>query len=91
MGEGERDSGLPSLKTVPLIADVTVNPEVNSHTLVGLESRTSYEVQIAGFTRTGVGVRSEARTFTTGKHGCTPSPRHRNADFIGVFKLILFP
>lgn len=59
----------PFTKTVTLIADVTVNPDVNRLTLKGLESGTPYQVQISGFTQTGVGVRSKAIAFTTDNHG----------------------
>lgn len=58
-----------SLKTVTLIADVTVSPDVNRHTLKGLESGTPYQVRISGFTQTGVGVQSKAIAFTTDNHG----------------------
>lgn len=66
--------GMPSkvvlfAEGVTLIADVTVNPDVNSHMLEGLKSGTLYKVQICGFTGAGVGVRSEVTAFTTDHHG----------------------
>lgn len=72
-GGGGADSHHLSLKTITLIADVTVSPDVNRHTLKGLEGGMPYEVQISGFTQSGVGVRSKAIAFTTDNHGYIPS------------------
>lgn len=67
-----------------LIADVTVNPDVNTHTLERLKSGTPYEVQVSGFTRAGVGVRSEPRAFTTGHPGQVQSPLLHSSGFLLV-------
>lgn len=67
------DSHHLSLKSITLIADVTVNPDVNRHTLKGLESGAPYEVQISGFTQAGLGVRSKLIAFKTDNNGYIPS------------------
>eukprot|EP00066_Takifugu_rubripes_P028291 XP_011617557.1 PREDICTED: interleukin-31 receptor subunit alpha-like [Takifugu rubripes] len=48
-----------------MVKNVTVNPDVNRHTLKGLESGAPYEVQISGFTQAGLGVRSKLIAFKT--------------------------
>ena len=54
-----------------LIADITVDPEINSYELSDLKSGTAYEVQISGFTRAGEGVRSKESLFKTTPKGST--------------------
>lgn len=54
-----------------LIADITVDPELNSYELLDLKSGTAYEVQISGFTRAGEGVRSKESLFKTTSQGST--------------------
>lgn len=59
-----------SLRNVALlIADVTVDPTLNSFELRNLESGTAYEVQMSGFTAAGEGVRSPATRFKTEEQG----------------------
>lgn len=59
------------LKNSSLIADITVDPELNSYELLDLKSGTAYEVQISGFTRAGEGVRSKESLFKTTSQGST--------------------
>lgn len=59
------------LKNSSLIADITVDPELNSYELLDLKSGTAYEVQISGFTRAGEEVRSKESLFKTTSQGST--------------------
>lgn len=43
-----------------LIADITVDPTLNTYELTDLKCGAAYKVQISGFTQTGEGVRSKA-------------------------------
>ncbi|KAM9841630.1 leukemia inhibitory factor receptor [Aulostomus maculatus] len=52
--------------------NVTVAPHVHSHKLEGLQSGTVYQVQLSGFTRAGMGVRSIASHFQTIHPGYLP-------------------
>lgn len=56
-------------KTIILIADITVDPNVNKYELKELTSGTTYQVQISGFTSKGTGKRSEPSFFTTTQEG----------------------
>lgn len=56
------------LKTLTVIADITVDPMLNIYELGDLKSSTAYEVQISGFTQTGEGVRSKASLVTTNQY-----------------------
>ncbi|XP_068190392.1 interleukin-31 receptor subunit alpha isoform X2 [Antennarius striatus] len=56
--------------------NISVDPALNSYELQDLQSGTTYQVQLSGFTQAGAGVRSKERLITTNQKG--------NSHFISI-------
>lgn len=52
-----------------MIADITVDPNLNMYELKDLTSGTTYQVEISGFTSKGTGKRSAPNYFKTTQEG----------------------
>lgn len=74
---------MSKLKNNDLIADITVDPVLNTYELTDLKCGAAYEVQISAFTQTGEGVRSKASLVTTNQcQGYTKKPIINKMKFI---------